>query len=255
MPLTFFAHQAVVLPLKLAKPQRFDGVALCVGSMAPDFAYAISGTCLEFASHTVGAQLYWGLPTTLVVGWLFRRIVAVPLASQVRDPLASVLRAIAATRHTLLRTLVSALIGCYSHLALDGATHTDGFIAQRIAWLRTPVTPSITVAHMLQYIGHTIGSVIGAYLLFCWVRRQRGTLEASSAPANPSLANTSKIGRIVLALFSCVALAVAATAFRTVGGVAVPLMRAAFVLGCGFVVASMFVRRDELRHPAAHGPT
>ena len=36
MPATFPSHAAAVLPLKLWRPRWFDGVALVVGSMAPD---------------------------------------------------------------------------------------------------------------------------------------------------------------------------------------------------------------------------
>ena len=43
MPLTLFAHQVPTMGLKIARPKRFDGTALCIGSMVPDLAYAVSG--------------------------------------------------------------------------------------------------------------------------------------------------------------------------------------------------------------------
>src|SRR5262249_10201056 len=82
MPFTYFAHQVLVIPLKMARPRWFDGTALCVGSMAPDFAYALSGTHLEFASHTIVAQLLWSVPITWCMTQLFRTRIAAPLGAQ-----------------------------------------------------------------------------------------------------------------------------------------------------------------------------
>ena len=42
MPLTFPSHAAAVLPLKLWRPVRLDGVALVIGSTTPDLPYALS---------------------------------------------------------------------------------------------------------------------------------------------------------------------------------------------------------------------
>lgn len=39
MPGTLLSHQAIVLPLKLRWPARFSGLALVIGSMAPDFEF------------------------------------------------------------------------------------------------------------------------------------------------------------------------------------------------------------------------
>jgi len=41
VPLTFPSHAAAIAPLKLWRPRWFDGVALVVGSAAPDFGYAL----------------------------------------------------------------------------------------------------------------------------------------------------------------------------------------------------------------------
>jgi hypothetical protein len=42
MPVTFFAHQAPVLPIARRWPQATEGIALIVGSMALDIAYVFS---------------------------------------------------------------------------------------------------------------------------------------------------------------------------------------------------------------------
>lgn len=43
MPLTFLAHQAVVLPVKHRWPDHVDGVGLAVGSAMPDLWYVTTG--------------------------------------------------------------------------------------------------------------------------------------------------------------------------------------------------------------------
>ncbi|MEY4576015.1 MAG: hypothetical protein RL701_718, partial [Pseudomonadota bacterium] len=67
MPFTFFAHQTIVMPFKWAKPRWFDGMALCIGSMAPDFAYALDHTPLSFHSHNIPEQVVWTIPLTLLL--------------------------------------------------------------------------------------------------------------------------------------------------------------------------------------------
>jgi hypothetical protein len=123
MPLTFPSHPAAVLPLKVWRPRWFDGVALAVGSMAPDLAYALDGSGLPvwpFAHQAVGL-VGWCLPVTLALSWLIR-CAAPTLASRLpaAGPLA--LRdygALRTTRHRWPITASSALAGAASHLILD----------------------------------------------------------------------------------------------------------------------------------------
>src|SRR6476661_10963428 len=87
MPLTFFAHQVPVIPLKCLKPRWFDGTALCIGSMAPDFVYALEGTPWLFSTHTLLAQLTWTLPLTTAATLVFRHVGAAPLGASLRGVL------------------------------------------------------------------------------------------------------------------------------------------------------------------------
>ena len=77
MPFTYFAHQAFVLPLKLARPRWFDGTALCIGSMAPDFAYAFEMLPFAFESHTIISQFTWTLPVGIMrASWVVAAVLA-----------------------------------------------------------------------------------------------------------------------------------------------------------------------------------
>ena len=66
MPATFPSHAAAVLPLKLWRPEHFDGVALVIGSAAPDLLYAM-GRCRP--PYTFG-HTWWGalasVPATML---------------------------------------------------------------------------------------------------------------------------------------------------------------------------------------------
>jgi hypothetical protein len=173
MPLTYFAHQLFVLPLKATRPRWFDGTALCIGSMAPDFAYALIGTRLAFASHTPWAHLYWSLPVTLLCTRLVRGYLAEPIGAQLPDPIGCELRALARSVHHWALTASSALFGSGSHVFVDSFTHRHGFGYDHFAWLHQRVAPGWQIADVLQYVGHSVGSLLGAFLLWHLCKRHR----------------------------------------------------------------------------------
>jgi len=123
VPLTFPSHPAAVLPLKLWRPHWFDGVALVVGSMAPDLGYVLDGSGLPVwpFSHQITGLVGWCLPLTLLLAWLIRRAAPV-LAVHLPEAGPLALRdygALGAVRHRWLLTVVSTLLGAASHLLLD----------------------------------------------------------------------------------------------------------------------------------------
>ncbi|AEV84689.1 hypothetical protein ACWT_3666 [Actinoplanes sp. SE50] len=124
MPITFPTHPAAVLPLKLWRPGWFDGVALALGSAAPDVAYALDGSGLPVwpLSHQVRGLVLWCLPVTLLGCLLVRRAVPV-VAAHLPGGDRLALRdygALRSSAHPWWITVLSALIGAASHLALDG---------------------------------------------------------------------------------------------------------------------------------------
>lgn len=126
--MTFPSHLAPVLPLKLWRPRWFDGVALCIGAVAPDVAYLAMGTRVELPdTHTPAALLWWCLPAALGYAWLVRRSIA-PIAAQLPGGLRAY-GGIARVRHRWWITVTSALIGAATHIiGWDFLTHTDGWL-------------------------------------------------------------------------------------------------------------------------------
>lgn len=128
MPATFPSHAAAVLPLKLWQPAWFDGVALVIGSAAPDFPY-VTGRC-EGPPYTFG-HTWWGVlasvPVTTAATMLVRRA-APEVAAHLPGlgPLAVAdYGALGGVRHPWWVTAGSALIGAASHVAWDHVTHAS----------------------------------------------------------------------------------------------------------------------------------
>ena len=122
MPATVPSHPGVVLPLKVWRPRWFDGVALAVGSAAPDVAYALDGSGWPVwpLSHEPLGLLVWCLPVTLAIGWLLRR--AAPVVAAHLPPAGLELTAygaVARNPHRWFVTASSALVGGASHLVAD----------------------------------------------------------------------------------------------------------------------------------------
>src|SRR5262245_34271700 len=94
MPLTFPSHAALPLPLKLWRPRWFDGVALVIGSAAPDLAYALAGSGVPVLprSHRRAGLSLCCLPGTLLCAALVRWAAPAVAVHLPRRPAALALR-------------------------------------------------------------------------------------------------------------------------------------------------------------------
>jgi hypothetical protein len=190
MPFTFFAHQLPVLPLKWARPRWFDGTALCVGSMAPDFAYALEGTPLAFKSHHIASQLCFSVPVSWLIARYFRTRLAAPLGTQLPGALGAELAAVARSRHAWWTTCLSGFLGGLSHLFMDGFTHRHGWMVQHSAHLQANLGSfqgsPLPVWQALQYLGHSVGTLLGFLLLAALVQQRSFSRWNGLPPAQPS---------------------------------------------------------------------
>ncbi|GAB3829473.1 DUF4184 family protein [Dactylosporangium cerinum] len=185
MPATFPSHAAAVLPLKLWQPTWFDGVALVIGSAAPDLPYA-SGISSR-PPYTYG-HTWWGVlasvPVTMAATRLVRR--AAPEVAAHLPGLGPFAAAdygvLGGVRHPWWVTASSALIGAASHVAWDHGTHAS-VRGTRVGLpgLAREVLPGVP-AWMPLHLASSAAGALGWVALSARIGRRRH-LEAWHGPA------------------------------------------------------------------------
>ena len=186
MPFTFVSHQGAVLPLALQRRLRVDGVALAVGSSAPDLTFPLAGTPWYIWAHGVLAQFWFCLPVTLLLTWLIRRVVAAPVAAHLPTEGLRDYASLAVRRHPWWVSVWCALAGTWSHLIWDSATHRWGWFVARVGWLRS------WVYHGGWLSPQVVSSVVGAAVSLAVLARLARTraLHDPAAPRFPATAAT-----------------------------------------------------------------
>jgi hypothetical protein len=164
VPLTFPSHAAAVLPLKLWRPRRFDGIALVIGSASPDLIYPFAAIIWYPPVHSLPGLFWWCLPVTLLLSWVIRR--ASPrVARHLPGGGTFALRdygALGAVRHRWHVTLGSALVGGVSHLLWDGFTHspeTSGWASVLIPPLEAEAVAGLPWFRLLQHGSSILGAL------------------------------------------------------------------------------------------------
>jgi hypothetical protein len=182
LPATIFAHQALVLPLKLRWPRHFSGLALCIGSMAPDLEFIVRMSDDWLFSHTFAAQFYFSVPVTVLLVWLLTSVLVPAVLPFVRDHPRLRLHDLAALHAPANRwewsvIATSAFIGGVSHWALDGITHGghSGWAVEFLPWLRAPVPhPGGAVPlHDALQLWLTIGLGLASVQMCAYIVRRR----------------------------------------------------------------------------------
>lgn len=248
MPFTFLAHQAPVLPLALVWPRRFDALALCVGSMAPDFAYVAAGTRFAFATHSAWGLVWFCLPFTLIVSALVRRaaptlIVHLPLPAALRLGAARLL----APAPPLHRTLVGAALGAATHIVLDAFTHRHGFGVKAFP----PLTDAPIIVFgrpvpyysLLQGPGSLVLAVLAALALRALARKR--PVPAALPQPTPESRRTFNYFVIIGLLLTCTL----TLALYPAGGLPALILRLATLTFFTLVLAARAAEPAESSHP------
>lgn len=155
MPLTFPSHAAAVMPLKMWRPHWFDGVALVVGSTAPDLPYAVGAPLLTYG-HTWAGLALWGVPLSVVATLLIRR--SAPVVAAHLPGWWGEYGVLGQVRHRWRVTVISAWIGAVTHRLWDDVTH-DRLAGTSLGFavLGRPMVPGIPWWVAL----HTASTLIG----------------------------------------------------------------------------------------------
>jgi len=257
MPVTFPAHQGPVLALKIARPNWVDGTALCVGTASPDLAYPF-GAWLSRQGHTALGLIVWAIPVSLVICSLLRWRAAAGIFAHVPDlgPLRlRSLRVLGTRRPPARITLWSVAVGAASHMVIDGFTHSRRWGARWLGIDRVlgewPLRGEYSVAAILQYIGHTAGSLLAVGLLV-YVARRHLLERWYGADLVAAVRQVAVPPRRYVLFWSGVLLAVAGSAIaaRLLGRGLVFVVVAAAVFG---VLVSGVIAGDDLRRRGGAG--
>lgn len=197
MPATFPSHAAAVLPCKLAWPRRFDGVALVVGSAAPDLYYPLSGHVDVPATHNLPGLFWFSLPVTLVATFLIRRSAPVVAAHLPARPDWLALPdygVLGRVRHRWYVTVYSALLGATTHLIWDGFTHYEesaqGWGVRLVPVLATEAWPGVPWWLFAQHASTVLGAV-AAFAVAVHIGRRRLLRRWHGPP--PAVARTPRV--------------------------------------------------------------
>lgn len=236
MPLTFPAHQALVLPVKLRWPNRSDGTALCVGAAAPDLLYPVPGVGSN--GHGAIGVVLLVVPLTFGICSLLRWRSALGVFGNLPDlgpfRLHSY-RVITRRRPTTLTTLVSALIGAVSHVLIDAFTHSGRWGSTLLGLDDTlfaaPIRGEMSGARVIQYLGHTVGSAVAIGLFFYIGRSRRleqwyGTATVAAVrrfrmPASARVTFWATFGVVAVAVTAALDAAGASLVFCAIDGLVV----------------------------------
>jgi hypothetical protein len=146
--------------------------SLIIGSMAPDFDYIIHTQTGTSISHSLAGVIYYCLPITVGVAFLWHFIIKPSLASALpnflvrkySDWLLNSWDCKSLFRFLII--LVSAVIGTITHLTWDSFTHISGYFVQNIAFL-TKITfiYNFPVFKLLQYGCGLLGAFLVLYIV------------------------------------------------------------------------------------------
>lgn len=261
MPATFLAHQAPVLPIVRRWPHLVDGVALAVGTMAPDLAYVVAGSRFAVLAHEWSGLVTFCVPVTLVVSWIIVRVLAPVVPCYLPDLGCFHLRdyrALSDHRFGMLRTPVCALVGAATHVALDHLTHGWGWFARHLDWYRDPIIEFevlgrlVTPYRLAQYVGHVVLSALTIWWLWrAGARRWLGPRAATVPCRCTSAGATALVGWVAVG-----AGAAAAWVLSDRAGSSTDLVRLAAGVFAGMTAGAVTVRLPAISHASpSDGPT
>ncbi|GAA0261334.1 hypothetical protein GCM10009539_53650 [Cryptosporangium japonicum] len=156
------------LAAKLVQPVWFDGTALALGSMSPDWPFALAGTRWETNAHNTRGVLLLCVPASVVAALAARRLAfAAAYLPEIPGLPLRRLALLDTRRPSPAVTVLSALAGAWSHVAWDSFTHDGRWGARRVPWLASahhvggrPVSGAVLAQHTSTVVGGLVGLVL-----------------------------------------------------------------------------------------------
>jgi len=161
------AHPAAVLPLKRFCPQRLNFAALVIGSLCPDVGYCFGNG--DFSHTFFPGSFAFCLPVGLLLlagFYLVRTPVAAILPAGLRQAFLPPCQRPVGSWFVIVLSL---LVGVWTHLFLDSMTHEDGWVVERLPFLRGTlplIWPGGLAGHEALYMGLTLFGVFWVALSY-----------------------------------------------------------------------------------------
>lgn len=175
MPFTL-AHSAAVLPF--FRSRYFSITGLVVGSMAPDFEYFIRMNVKGIYSHTLWGLLYFNIPVSIALAFLFHEVVKYRLIDSLPTFLQSRFQDIRRfdfksnfKAHPLV-FIYSCLLGAITHIFWDSFTHNGRWFVTHLSMIYEGRFVTVNGVHYpLWYALQHISTYVGLLILMIYVLR------------------------------------------------------------------------------------
>lgn len=176
MPFTF-AHPAIMLPLGRSAGKYLSMTGLVIGSMMPDFEYFIRFRLSSDISHSISGLFFFCLPLGMYLARLFHCVVRNELIDALPDPLFQ--RFVHHKefdwrdykRSHRWMVYLSVLIGALSHIAWDGFTHENGYVAGYWSFWANATADLGDFSLPLYKVMQHAGSFLGLSYICLWIKQ------------------------------------------------------------------------------------
>jgi hypothetical protein len=137
MPMTFPAHQGLILPVMRRWPNSFDALALSVGAAMPDvtdtvLGFLINGYFKQWYGHALigifTLDLLGGLAITWLIAIFVRRFRASLTKTPPRGDLVRDSHTVPAREAKLRPWIFSSFVGIFSHVGFDLISHDTNLL-------------------------------------------------------------------------------------------------------------------------------
>lgn len=258
MPFTL-AHPAAVLPLR--RVPLLLTVPLVIGAVSPDIPYylpTVIAQHIPLQTHTLRGTVTLDVPMGMAVVlfmWLLRVPLTEPLGARARTLCRAALQRFGSRPVHWVLSPLSILVGAWTHLLWDSFTHPYGWMVQRIAVLRAPVTIGWytgELCHVLQYLSSVFGIAVLA-VWFLMLPSPSAASEPGSHSGGPLLLAALLLAAVVPAGYE-VHRDVAAHVTSTYGVLYLALTRTIAWFGLFYTLAGLAITRITrlpVRPPAA----
>lgn len=165
------AHPAIILPLLRARPELVSATALIIGSMAPDFEYFFKMSVSNQHSHTLGGILYFDIPVTIFLAFLFHEVIKKNLIANLPAYFQCRLQSMKEfdfkkyfMSHVWV-VIISAGIGSATHIFWDSFTHGEAYFVRHISYYKHVFIPFDGVRYPLFYALQQFSTVVGLIIV------------------------------------------------------------------------------------------